>query len=434
MRIDVHSEVGQLEQVLVHRPGAEIVRMTQHDLDRMLFDDILSPVEAAREHDMMSEIIRAAGATAHDVADLLREACEHAPKAALEVLLEQVCLLAGAPRIAKPLAQWPAERLARGLIGGVYWRELGDELVTLGRLHALESSGDPMALGPSPNLMFMRDPCISVHDRVVRGRMATSARAREPLLVAFALRYAPTTSANLAFTNDHALDESYDSVEGGDVLVLSSEFIMIGCSERTNPATLEALAKDALFRDGNLQRVYAVFMPPARSVMHLDTILTQIDHATFLGHAPLIASSDTGPGLPVARINRDGSAELVRGASVLDVLTEEFGPTTQLIPCGGDDPLHQEREQWTDGANAIALAPGKIMLYARNRYTVETLVKHGFDEVHLPLEQDANERTERVAAGMAAARTVFTFTGSELSRARGGGRCLTMPLCRKPPR
>ncbi|MEM6291967.1 MAG: arginine deiminase family protein [Myxococcota bacterium] len=436
MQIQVHSEVGRLQAVLVHRPGPEIVRMTQHDLERMLFDDILSPSEAAREHTMLSDIMTATGTEVLELTDLLEAALEAAGEDDIEALVSACCCAERSPRTAPILCTWPAVRLARALLEGVYWRELAEPTPSLAAVTAQLRDADPMALRPLPNIMFLRDPCISVYDRAVQGRMATLARAREPLLVAFALTHAPSVRADISFRADDRLDEAFHAVEGGDVLVLSDDVLMIGCSERTRPETIERLAHEALFpAHPNLRRVYAVIMPTARSVMHLDTILTQVNRNLFLGHQPLIAGSARKPGLPVVRIDRDGPAAVMAKASTLDVLRDEFGRGTRLVPCGGDDPLHQEREQWTDGANAVALGPGGIMLYARNRKTVEALERHGLRELHLPLEQPADERNERVAAAMdnlETQPTVFTFTGSELSRARGGGRCLTMPLRREP--
>jgi arginine deiminase len=354
--------------------------------------------------------------------DKLRAALAAAGDDAVERLVRQCCELAGAPTAADVLLDWGPQRLTAALIAGVYWSELPDEHVSLPRLRA--EPGD-MVLRPQPNLMFMRDPCMSVYDRVVQGRMATPARAREPLLVAFALRHAET--AKILFADEAALDESCHSVEGGDVLVLSDELMMIGCSERTDPATLERLTMEALFpAHPRLRRVYAVLMPRARSVMHLDTILTQVDRDLFLGHRPLVGARG---GLPIVRLERDRPPRLVEGATAIDVLRDELGAGTQLVPCGGDDPLHQEREQWTDGANSFAVAPGRIMLYARNRRTVAALAEHGFTEVHLGLDRPVDER--RDAMREVEGRAVFTFTGSELSRARGGGRCLTMPLRRE---
>jgi arginine deiminase len=430
MSIDVRNEVGRLRRVLIHRPGDEIVRMTQHDLHGMLFDDILAPIETQREHDVMAEIIRAAGAEVVIFEELLLQALAAAGSDDIRALVEAACERAGAPGIVDELASWPAPRLAQALIAGAYWDELGVRGRGLTRLRDELGGGRPMALRPIPNLMFMRDPCISVYDRVLVARMATGARAREPLLVSFALRFAPSATAPLEFAEDDVVrDAAFRSLEGGDVLVLSPKILMIGCSERSTPQTIERLADEALFPDHpELESIYAVMMPKMRSVMHLDTILTQIDTSLFIGHAPLVSPGDHHDPLPVARLSRDRPAELVQDATVLDVLREELGSKVALVPCGGHDPLFQEREQWTDGANAVALAPGQIMIYARNTHTVAILREHGFEEVRMSAVLPSEQRAELVRHGMSRERTVYTFTGSELSRARGGGRCLTMPL------
>jgi arginine deiminase len=163
--------------------------------------------------------------------------------------------------------------------------------------------------------------------------------------------------------------------------------------------------------------------------MHLDTILTHIDRDLFLGHAPMIIGGGDRA-LEVARLERDKAPALVKKATVADVLREELGNEVQVVPCGGDDPLQQEREQWTDGANALCMAPGHILLYARNTHTIAALRDHGFEEAAVHVMQPPEVRAQLVADGRARGRTVFSFSGSELSRARGGGRCLTMSLCR----
>ena len=435
MPIQVHSEIGKLRRVLVHKPGDEIVRMTQHDLELALFDDILSPGETQREHDTMQQIIRGAGAEPLDIQDLLEQALSKAPEDAKRELLEQLCETAGAPTLAKALMEWESRRLARSLISGIYWDEVPEAKMSLGRIRDVASAPSRMAMRPVPNLMFMRDPCMSVYDGLVVGRMATRARAREPMLVSFAVQHSGAIAdPKLLFQqDDRHRHQSFRTLEGGDLLVLSPEVVMVGCSERTSGPTIERLANEALFPAyPELQRVYAVMMPEARSVMHLDTILTQVDRTLWLGHRPLIAGQDGHPACAVGRLERDKTASLVRNASTLDVLKEELGADTQLVPCGGEDPLHQEREQWTDGANAVALAPGHIILYARNVHTIAALKAHGFCQVQLHPVQSHEERAALIAEGMAAEHTVFSFSGSELSRARGGGRCLTMPIERDP--
>jgi arginine deiminase len=436
MSIHVDSEIGRLRRVLIHRPGDEIVRMTQHDLSRMLFDDILSPTETQREHDVMVDIMRAAGAEVLAFDALLRSAIEAAPVPELESLVEAACERAGAAGIWKELSSWPAPRMAHALIAGAYWDEFVSSGTSLVRLRDELDGPRPMALRPVPNLMFMRDPCVALYDRVLVGRMATGARAREPLLVAFALRWAPSAAAPLEFAEDDvARDAAFRSLEGGDVLVLSPRTLMIGCSERTTPQTIERLASEALFADhSELTSIYVVMMPHMRSVMHLDTILTQIDRRLFLGHAPLIAGAGSRPPLSVFQLERDRAPKHLNSATVLDVLRQEFGADVTLVPCGGNDPLFQEREQWTDGANAVAIAPGCILLYARNTHTISTLADHGFVQSMLSVVVPREQRDAIVQEGLKRARTVFTFTGSELSRARGGGRCLTMPLERESVR
>ncbi len=444
--VSVSSEIAPLAQVLVHRPGDELARMTQHDLQRLLFDDILSPGEAVREHDLMTELLRGAGAQVVDIEALLIRALELAPALQRERLLEAICELAGAAELSELLQPWPADKLAQALIGGLDWSDLAEPPMTLARIRR-QIDGTSSALPPLPNLMFMRDPCFAVRDSLVVGRMATSARAAEPLLTAFAIAHGGLfAKPRLLFgTDDAKRHPSYRCLEGGDVLVLSPELLLIGCSERSSAQTIERLAHEALFDAfEELERVYVVMMPEQRTVMHLDTILTQVDAQLFLGHAPVIAGTPMHPGdsfsrsreqsLPVVRLERGREPQWVRStsqqATVLDVLREEFGSETDLVPCGGSNPLHQQREQWTDGANALCLAPGRLFLYARNVHTIATLVDRGFAEIPLHMVLPLEQRAALIKAGMKHDRAVFSFPGSELSRARGGGRCLTMPIRR----
>lgn len=436
--MDIHlgNEVGPLKQVVVHRPGEEVVRMTHAQLADLLFDDILSQTVAAREHGILQEILRAGGASVVEVLDLLELALRRAPPHAIVDLMDRVCDLAGVPEVAPFLSAWEPHRLAAGLVGGVYWEEIGGAPMTLSRIRARAHGSTQMPLPPLPNLMFMRDANFAMFDRLVVGRMARGARAREPLLVHFAMRHSGILGPSPGFLFDKPdwdRHTAFRSIEGGDVLVFSPRFVMVGCSERTTPQTIERLANEALFPNfPRLERVYAVMMPAKRSIMHLDTMLTQIDHDLFLGHSPLVVGTRDHAALPVARLRRGRPPEVVTHASILDVLRDELGPQVKLAPCGGQQPLHQEREQWTDGANAVCVAPGKIILYSRNVHTISSLVEdHGFRQVRLSAVQSPEERRSLLAKGYASRRTVFTFSGSELSRARGGARCLTMPIHRE---
>lgn len=430
MQIAVYSEVGPLRRVVVHRPGAEVVRMTQYQLERLLFDDILAADIAAQEHDLMRCILEAEGAEAIEVAYLLQRALESAPEPAVRELVERSCDRAARADLAPHLLELDRARLARGLIEGLAWNELPSTPMSLCRIRERSAPHDELALPPVPNLMFTRDPCIGLYDRVAVGRMATDARAREPLLVRFALQHGQGAAPPLLFAEDDwDRHPAYRAIEGGDILVLSDRFLLIGSSERTTPQSIERLAHEALFPQfPALERIYAVLMPAQRSVMHLDTVLTQIDHGMFLGYAPMI---ERGEGTTVALLERGRPPALLEDRTVLDVLRSELG-SVELVPCGGQDPLFQRREQWTDGANAVCIRPGHVLLYSRNLRTIATLCRdHGYVEIELSLQRSAAARADLLADARRHERVVYTFAGSELSRARGGARCMTMPLVRE---
>lgn len=428
----VDSEIAPLERVLVHEPGPEIGAMCQHDMHELLFDDLLAPDETRLEHALMCDMLRDAGAEVIGVQQALRKALASAPHDDRATLLTAITRQAGVPELRDWLGQLDARKLAGALIGGITWGDVPKQVHCLARLRAQALGTRGIALAPLPNLMFMRDPCVTIYDRIVVGRMAHPARAREPLLVSFALRWGVAEQGPSAPIDEHSAPSSeLGGFEGGDVLVLSPQTLLVGCSERTDAATIERLARVELFAaHPRLERIYVVLLPISRSTMHLDTILTQVDRDVFLGFAPLL---EHGPGAtprPVLLLTRDGRAEHLRGAAVIDVLRNEIGPHTQLVPCGGSSTLHQAREQWTDGANAVCLSPGHVVLYSRNVRTIAALAERGFGEVRLGVVQSRAERRERVLEAIKRPRAVLSFSGSELSRARGGGRCLTMPLRR----
>jgi len=431
--ICVDNEYQTLQMVAVHAPGEEIARMRPEDFSKSLFDDLLSPNETMAEHAVLTDLLTDAGAQVVQVHQLLVTAIQKAPAPEREKLISRAAMLAGNQYLGQELLGWKPKDLADALIHGLPWSKVRQSHTSLARLGAQFHCDNDMAFQPMANLMFMRDPCIPALQHLIPSKMAYSARSREPILVPFALRWGLGIDEKQFVHTEHHPDEpaNFSSFEGGDFLILSPQVLMVGASQRTSPQAIERIAQTMMALYPSLERIYAVLMPENRSMMHLDTLLTQIDERHFLGHMPLITGQGHVTPLPVAVLERNQNPRVVRDCTVHDVLRDEIDPDVRMIACGGDDPIHQAREQWTDGANGLCLAPGHVVLYSRNQRTIRVLEDLGFEEVRLSAVQSRNERRDLVQAAQTKDRVVYSLTGSELSRARGGARCLTMPLRRQ---
>lgn len=424
MPLRVDSEIGRLRRVLVHRPGPEIDGMVPSLMERLLFDDILDGDEAREEHGLFCTVMRLAGIEVLDAQDLLGETLGDAGlrRALLDELAREYGVDA---EVVHQLSDLDARGLARALVGGILapperadpWRQkLYDVL-------------------PQPNYFFQRDPQVVLGNRVVVASMATDAREREPLLAATIFRHHPALREHAAlFDIDvppsgaplHNPHFPYPTLEGGDVLVISPEIVCVGLSQRTNRRGAEVLAEYLRLEETSFRHLILVEMPHKRCYMHLDTVFTVIDRGLCLAHVPVIQ-----PGGPEAAqiYSVDLQAPdltFTRRPSLLKALAE-LGVELDVVPCGGSRlVIDQEREQWTDGANAFALAPGVILLYRRNYKTIAELARRGFRVV---THDEILAGRYALASGE---RTVVTLFDNELSRARGGPRCMAMPLLREP--
>jgi arginine deiminase len=416
--LHVYSEVDPLRRVLVHRPGTEIDWMTPALMGQLLFDDILDGEEARQEHDTFVAVLTRAGAEPVEPQRLL--AAVLSADAARADLLRDLERDHGVGReVVARLAGLDAEQLAAALVHGV--RAPGEPAAGGARLFDLP---------PIPNFFFQRDPQVVLGDRAVVCSMATAAREREQLVARILFERHPQLAGAAPFAierplsgaPDHDPHFPYPTLEGGDVLVASRDTVLVGAGERTNRRGVELLAEYLRREPAGFRHLILVELPPRRSCMHLDTVFTFIDHGVCLAYLPVV---EPGRRESAQVYYADLEARELAFAprpSLLGALAG-VGMELEVVPCGGArDPIEQQREQWTDGANAFALAPGVIVLYRRNHRTLDELARRGYRV--LGESEAASGRAPVVGAG----RTVVALEGYELARARGGPRCMAMPL------
>ena len=418
MRLNVTSEIGRLKSVLVHLPGREIDQMIPPMMAQLLFDDILYGQVAREEHRRFQQLIRYVADDVFDLQDLLEELFDDD-----DVKNHVVRDLAKRNRLNRRLTSTLLElrpaALAEVLIAGITRETASGEL-------------PQFDLVPIPNLFFMRDPQVVLGDRVMISSMATQARRRESLLSKYVFEHHPRFRDRKIFWVDFMESterpkRNMPTIEGGDVLVPRRDLLLIGVTERTNKAGVDCLLRALKEAGARVRHAIIVDIPRARSFMHLDTIFTFISRHECLIYPPVILpSGKQAASVTLADLTKKKGITYSEEKSLLGALKKR-GFDLEPVYCGGRRAVDQQREQWTDGANAFALAPGIILGYERNVRTAEELARHGY---HIVYEDDLLlGRTELET--WTNKKYALQIAGNELSRARGGPRCMTMPLERE---
>ena len=394
------SEIGKLNKVLLHRPGEELESLTPATLERLLFDDIPYLKVAQEEHDRFAEVLRENGVEVIYYVDEVAKAIAD-PARQIQLVndflnISKIHAKGLRASMTSLLLDMPPKQMVTKMIAGIKRCEVATKQPT--SLMDLVDDDYPFVSDPMPNLYFTRDPFAMIGNGVSINRMYSETRNRETIYGEYIFAHHPM----LKGTPEYYSRYNTFHIEGGDILNINDKVLAIGISQRTEPDAIDAIAKN-IFNDPTspIETILAFNIPNSRAFMHLDTVFTQIDtdkftiHPGIMGPLTVFEITAAGEGIKVKEVN--GTLE--------SILETYVGHPVELIPCGGGDRIAAEREQWNDGSNTLCIRPGTVVVYQRNNVTNDVLYKNGINCLVMP--------------------------SAELSRGRGGPRCMSMPAWRE---
>lgn len=404
MSLNVYSEISKLKTVLLHRPGEELNNLSPSILARLLFDDIPDLPLAQKEHDQFADVLRQSGVEVVYLGDLMKDVLSDGSvktKFLDDYVAEaQLASQHQADAVRDYLESLKTDALFGKLVAGIRREELPASPKQ--SLFGMIGDENPLVIDPMPNLYFTRDPFSITGKGVSLNHMRTVTRNRETLFGKYIFEHHPRFKEHKV---SFWYDRNYNSaIEGGDILTLNDKVVAIGISQRTDADSIEIFAKRLFSSEEKFEKIIAFDIPKTRAFMHLDTVFTMIDKDAFTIHPGI-----EGP-LTIFTLEKtsdEGDYVIHKEQDPIDViLARHLGlDKVHLIRCGGDSMIDAEREQWNDGSNTLAIAPGEVIVYDRNYVTNRLLREQGFK--------------------------LHEVSSSELSRGRGGPRCMSMPLIRE---
>jgi arginine deiminase len=411
--IQVFSEIGRLQGVIVHTPGMEVEKMTPENAERALYSDILNLSVASEEYLQFKGVLEKHCAT-YEVKKLLSDIfSNHTVK---YDLVSKICQLEGVTELAKPLIDLPHNETALQLIEGV---ELQRDNLTK------YLSNERYSLRPLHNFLFTRDASISIYNKVLIGKMASNVRERESVIMNEIFKHhtllkCETTNPSEIINEQHL---KHIRIEGGDILIAKDNVIVIGTGIRTSTQGIDFIIETIKQNTKGFHHIIVQELPETpESFIHLDMVFTMLDRDTCMVYEPLVMENNRFRTIHIVIDN--GKVNSINTEPNLLKAIKKAGMELNPVKCGGDDAWHQEREQWHSGANFFAIAPGVVMGYERNIHTIEALSKNGFDVI---------KATDIIKnkASIPEKKCVITIGGAELARGGGGARCMSMPVKRE---